>query len=720
MTPSAQCDGDTVQCSACRLRNQSCEYSQTGHNRKPPSKNYVRALEARIQSLEQELAAARRESRNADAQPAGTSRCRSGGTSMARASDLDVDVITDTLGSFNIGDGGSICYLGSRSNLNLLRCGMPHRASSSPETGRRFHHHHHHRDAQHPSILDGVSEELQTHLLDLFWTWQNSWQRLVARDAFLLSSSTNEFSSPSLVCAMYAIASRYSDRLELRTDPSDPNTAGNAFAAEAKQMLLHECDTPTMTTVQATAILSLYGAAVDKEASGWMYCGMAIRMAISLGLHLDCSRCVNDGEMTAEEAEVRSVTWWGCYVLDKLWTVGLGRPSMIRDRDVTAKMPSKDSSEETLPCPQSFAANPAKPASRGLDTVSCTIYTCELFTASAELLDSIYAPSGKTENQTAIVSDGNLRLVAFYNSLPTSLKLTRSPHDVFPPNVYMLQYVHVHNPPAPRSQPTLKNSPLSSMQYHTTMILLHRPFLTSFRAANGQLGGLRDGSIHATMCRNSADWIVAIFRWYRGHYTLRKIPVSAVHCAFTAAVIFLAAATADAADVRARAALALRALCRALDEMRAAWNWSARALRAVRSIARVWDVELSVSSVQQPPPPREMGGSESAAMSTTATATATSIRDHHGKRPVQPVPPRGGAGWGGGPSSAGGGGGGVAGEGFFAEEEEGDPPPPVDMLLFDQPFVDFDLEARLPMWDSSALFPFDEAGEHRDIWQGFC
>ncbi|KAL1615923.1 hypothetical protein SLS54_008757 [Diplodia seriata] len=271
---------------------------RVAHNRKPPSKNYVRALEAHIQSLERELAAVR-QSRNAYPQhPAESSQSGSGGTSMARASDVDVDVITDTLGSFNIGDGGTICYLGSRSNLNLLRCGMQHRRAASQETQRRAH-------TQEPSVLDRVSEELQAHLLDLFWTWQNSWQRIVARDPFLRDLHTDpsfpksSFSSPSLICAMYALASRYSDMPELRTDPEDATTAGNAFAAEAKQALIHECEAPTISTVQATAILSLRDVAVDKEASGWTYCGMAVRMAAvdrRVGQAVDDSRPRRDGE----------------------------------------------------------------------------------------------------------------------------------------------------------------------------------------------------------------------------------------------------------------------------------------------------------------------------------------------------------------------------------------------------------------------------------------
>lgn len=45
--------------------------------------------------------------------------------------------------------------------------------------------------------------------------------------------------------------------------------------------------------------------------------GNATRMAHNLGLHLDCSKWTATGLVSEEEAEVRKVTWWGCYVVDK-------------------------------------------------------------------------------------------------------------------------------------------------------------------------------------------------------------------------------------------------------------------------------------------------------------------------------------------------------------------------------------------------------------------
>lgn len=121
-----------------------------------------------------------------------------------------------------------------------------------------------------------VSEELRDHLLDVFWSWQNAWQYIVVKDMFiqdLNNPSGGQYASPLLLSAILALSARYSDRPELRTDPSDPNTAGDALAEQAKMGLFYETQAPTITTVQAALLLSLRETATDKESLGWLYCG---------------------------------------------------------------------------------------------------------------------------------------------------------------------------------------------------------------------------------------------------------------------------------------------------------------------------------------------------------------------------------------------------------------------------------------------------------------
>jgi hypothetical protein len=164
------------------------------------------------------------------------------------------------------------------------------------------------------------SDELRDYLLALFWRWQNSWQYIVPRELFvrdLYVNGSGRYCTPLLLAAILAFSSRYSTRPELRGDPDDPNTAGEAFAAQAKTMLHYEYDAPTTSTVQAAALLGLYWASVDNEGLGFMYIGMASRMAMNLGLHCDCSSYATKGLISEDDVEARNITFWGVYVLDK-------------------------------------------------------------------------------------------------------------------------------------------------------------------------------------------------------------------------------------------------------------------------------------------------------------------------------------------------------------------------------------------------------------------
>jgi hypothetical protein len=224
--------------------------------------------------------------------------------------------VADLVGRLNLGDDGELRYFGSPSNFTLLH---------GPKNGARI-----------PISSDAIDEalsapqalhregyippNLQSHLLDLFWTWQNTWQYVVHKRAFMSefdAGTRGRYCTPLLLLAILSLSSRYSDWPEARTDPQDANTAGEAFANQAKELLFHEIETPTVPTVQAAVLLSLREYAVNAETSAWVYIGMAVRMAHTLGLNVDCSSWVTSGQITPLEEEVRRVAWWGCFLVDK-------------------------------------------------------------------------------------------------------------------------------------------------------------------------------------------------------------------------------------------------------------------------------------------------------------------------------------------------------------------------------------------------------------------
>ncbi|KAF0329513.1 C6 transcription factor [Colletotrichum asianum] len=128
------------------------------------------------------------------------------------------------------------------------------------------------------------------------------------------------------------------------------------------------------------------------------------------------------------------------------------------------------------------------------------------------------------------------------------------------------------------------------------MILLHRPFLKSTDSSREfALSAAGQSDIHTVACRKAAQWIARIFRIYKKNFSLRTIPISAVHCAFTAAVIFLADATLTSGDseLRKESLKDLETCFESLQSMSIAWGWSKRAISALQQIARRWDVKIT-------------------------------------------------------------------------------------------------------------------------------
>jgi hypothetical protein len=89
------------------------------------------------------------------------------------------------------------------------------------------------------------------------------------------------------------------------------------FASRAKALLDVEMDSPSVATVQALVLLSAHEAAFTRDARGWLYSGMAMRLAVDLGLHVDSEAYIRAGVLDRKEADLRRATFWGTYVIDR-------------------------------------------------------------------------------------------------------------------------------------------------------------------------------------------------------------------------------------------------------------------------------------------------------------------------------------------------------------------------------------------------------------------
>lgn len=119
-----------------------------------------------------------------------------------------------------------------------------------------------------------------------------------------------------------------------------PKSLAEFFADRAKALLEIELDSPCVATVQALVLMSCHEGASNRDARGWLYSGMSMRLAFDLGLHVDMRSYVEKGDMSAHEAEVRRAAFWGSYVADHFWGFYLGRPFRMNAGDISVPKPA--------------------------------------------------------------------------------------------------------------------------------------------------------------------------------------------------------------------------------------------------------------------------------------------------------------------------------------------------------------------------------------------
>ena len=186
------------------------------------------------------------------------------------------DSVGDSTGQLTMDENGQVRYLGKSSGYYLLQnsrtyqngafhfSGWGHKSVSSPQ--------------RTPEKLDPYElppKDLSRHLINLYF--EHFYPVLPLFYKKRLTSSLNsplEPISPLLLNAIYAVASRVSSDVRVRSDPNSADTAGDIFFERAKRLLDDYYDVPRVSTVQALLLLSTHQHGTMKYVRGWLYSGM--------------------------------------------------------------------------------------------------------------------------------------------------------------------------------------------------------------------------------------------------------------------------------------------------------------------------------------------------------------------------------------------------------------------------------------------------------------
>ena len=141
-----------------------------------------------------------------------------------------------------------------------------------------------------------------------------------------------------LLNCVAAVAARFSTHPSIAQPDLKPHEYGNPFFRNAKDMLGSMLGLPSRETVMALVLLCHAGFGNDSEAEEWMFAGMAVRMAIDLGLHLDPG---DDVDISAEDRRQNRLVFWTVVLLDFALAFGTGRQPTFRVDEITQRLPTE-------------------------------------------------------------------------------------------------------------------------------------------------------------------------------------------------------------------------------------------------------------------------------------------------------------------------------------------------------------------------------------------
>ncbi|KAK4570500.1 hypothetical protein LTR86_002580 [Recurvomyces mirabilis] len=370
-------------------------------------------------------------------------------------------------------------------------------------------------------VIRTLPIETHDYLMGLFWEHYNGVLHVVHQEAFIedREHGKTQFYSGFLHICILAMAFRFSDKDRPDMQRIALPDRESTLHREAKYMLDLELERPGgIPSVAALLILGDSEVGVGRDNVGWMYAGMAMRLAYDIGLHLDSSQ----SGMTGREIDIRRMTLWACIIYDRYWSLFLGRPTTIKCADV--EIYSLSNQFERL-----GTCRPAGPA-KSLNT--------RIYEALIDLMEIAGKIVETAEHRNLDATRQSPDQSAYFRMAAIDRELhnwaARLPQD--------LRYTEENRVSAPLSFYLLHQ------QYHAVLILLHRPFA---RYDDSGSPDAEDPSVSAldshfskasrAICTKSAVTMARIFWQHRQRYDGKQIFCIGMQHAGTAATALIAA-----------------------------------------------------------------------------------------------------------------------------------------------------------------------------------
>jgi hypothetical protein len=416
-------------------------------------------------------------------------------------------------------------------------------------------------------LIRELSPETHDYLMDLFWRSHNNHFHLVHKDAFEddLATGGTQFYSTFLHFTMLGMGYRYADKsredIARLVVTGKPPCAVSTMHAKAKSMIGLELDKPGgIPSIQALFLLADLECMIGNDATGWMLAGMSFRLVFDVGLHVDS----NELQLTEREVEIRHMVLWACLINDTHYSIYMGRPSYFKTTDIAPSCMSKDFS-------RLIASREPRPYLKSLETkvYESLLHLMELV---GPLCDLEVKKPWKTTDAYFKIAAVDRELTSWLAELPVELKWTDE---------------NIANGPAPFY--------LLHSQYHTALILLHRPFVNYGQSAdpvNHSIDSEPERMNHftilsRTVCAENAKKVAAIMNQYRERFDLVQCFATGLQHTGTAATALMAELVIQSNAIERKDLLAnLECLKQVLTEMARSYQPAVLMLSVVEAFVR--------------------------------------------------------------------------------------------------------------------------------------
>ncbi|KAL3447658.1 fungal-specific transcription factor domain-containing protein [Aspergillus insuetus] len=498
------------------------------------------------------------------------------GTSDEEEEDEVTNQLSCRLGKLQVTHGGQLRYFGSTSNFTLLDV-LVDVAPSSPVSITRGTQ----DTLEHAGLALNVDETFEKHLLQLYFTWHDPCMHAVSEDVFwrsraqkIYDGADTPYYSRALSDAMCAVGASYESKYhpDLVTFP---RSLAEFFGDRARLLVESELEAPSLATIQTLAILSAYEALCTRDTRGWLYSGMAMRLAFDLGLHLDMAPYVERGTIICEDAEARQVTFWAAYMSEQFWGYYLGRPTRNTTGGITVPKPGGNANCPAPPLKWQQYGSPylSKNMANLPNPLGLVCFQwVSLYEVMLPLTDVLYGNCEISKHRLQELTSNtveNLRL--WKENLPPEVKIYDTADFLQPlPHILALH-----------------------MQYNQLMIHCHRPYISRHHIQPQPPQG--PGHFHArSMCLESAIGIAKLLTIYERYYTFRRSNFQIVSFIFSAALILIFAVVPSTRHTEGGAGgdqellVHLSTCFRALDEMGGQFESAKRTSTLLNTLQREW------------------------------------------------------------------------------------------------------------------------------------